>query len=55
MTTPALFKEYIWLINTIYKAKALSLNDINERWVEMEMSGGVELLGVNSYVRSNYW
>ena len=43
MTTPALFKEYIWLINTIYKAKAISLNDINERWVETEMSGGVEM------------
>lgn len=30
MTTPALFKEYIWLINTIYKAKAISLSDIND-------------------------
>lgn len=31
MKTPALFKEYIWLVNTIYKAKAISLRDINER------------------------
>ena len=49
MTTPALFKEYIWLINTIYKAKAISLNDINERWVETEMSGGVEMRRTTFY------
>lgn len=49
MTTPALFKEYIWLINTIYKAKALSLNDINELWVETEMSGGVEMSRTTFY------
>ncbi len=49
MTTPALFKEYIWLINTIYKAKAISFNVINERWVETEMSGGVEMSRTTFY------
>ena len=42
MTTPVLFKEYIWLVNTIYKAKAISLGEINEKWVDTDMSGGVE-------------
>ena len=42
MTTPLLFREYIWLVNTIYKAKAISLSEINEMWVDTDMSGGVE-------------
>jgi hypothetical protein len=29
MTTPILFKEYIWLVNTIYQARSITLNDIN--------------------------
>ena len=43
MTTPLLFREYIWLVNTIYKAKAISLSEINEKWIDTDMSGGVEL------------
>lgn len=42
MKIPTLFKEYIWLVNTIYKAKSISLNEINERWIDTDMSGGVE-------------
>ena len=42
MTTPLLFREYIWLVNTIYKAKAISLSEINEKWNDTDMSGGVE-------------
>jgi hypothetical protein len=43
MTTPTLFKEYIWLVNTIYQARKITLNDINQKWMKTEMSGGVEL------------
>lgn len=43
MTTPALFKEYIWLVNTIYQARKITLREINRRWIQTEMSGGVEL------------
>lgn len=25
MTTPILFKEYIWLVNTIYQARSITL------------------------------
>ena len=43
MTTPTLFKEYIWLVNTIYQAKNITLNDINKKWLKTDMSGGVEM------------
>ena len=43
MNTPTLFKEYIWLVNTIYHAGRISLADINKRWMRTEMSGGVSL------------
>lgn len=42
MTTPILFREYIWLVKTIYNAKKISLSEINEKWIESDYSGGVE-------------
>lgn len=44
MKTPALFKEYIWLVSTIYRAKAITLAEINERWKRTEMSDGLEMV-----------
>lgn len=41
MKIPALFKEYIWLVNTIRRARKISLSEINEKWMETDMSGGV--------------
>ena len=49
MKKPTLFKEYIWLVNIIYKAKAISLRDINERWVKTDMSRGVEMSRTTFY------
>ena len=43
MTTPTKFKEYIWLIETINRAGKITFAEINEKWLETEMSGGVEL------------
>lgn len=43
MTTPTLFKEYIWLVNTIRRAGRISFNDIQEKWLRSEISEGVEL------------
>ena len=43
MKIPDLFKEYIWLVNTIYRAKKISLSELNDRWLETEMSGGVDI------------
>ena len=43
MRTPTLFKEYIWLVNTIHSARRISFADINERWLRTEMSEGIPL------------
>ena len=43
MNIPTKFKEYIWLVNTIRKARKISLAEINELWVRTDMSGGVDL------------
>lgn len=43
MTTPTKFKEYIWLVNTIRRANGITFAEINEKWLETDMSGGVEL------------
>ena len=43
MNTYTKFKEYIWLVNTIYKAKAITLAEINKKWQQTEMSEGITL------------
>lgn len=43
MKTPVLFKEYIWLVNTIYQARKITFAEINEKWLRTEMSGGVDI------------
>lgn len=42
MKIPTLFKEYIWLIETINRAGKISFADINKKWQRKEESGGVE-------------
>ena len=37
MRTQAKFKEYIWLVNTINKARAISFADIQKKWLETDM------------------
>ena len=49
MTTYSKFKEYIWLVNTIRQARAITLAEINERWLETEMSEGVEMARTTFY------
>ena len=43
MTTYTKFKEYIWLVNTIYYAGKITLSDINKKWQQTEMSEGMPL------------
>lgn len=38
-----LFNRYVWLVNTIYRAGRITFEEINERWVDNEMSGGEDL------------
>ena len=42
MTVPSLFKEYIWLVNTIKRARRISFAEIQEKWLDTEMSERVE-------------
>ncbi len=43
MTVPAKFKEYIWLVNTIRKARRITFAEIQEKWLDTDMSEGAEL------------
>ena len=43
MKIPTLFKEYIWLIETIYQAGRITFAEINQKWCRREESGGVQL------------
>ncbi|MDO4511586.1 MAG: WYL domain-containing protein [Bacteroidales bacterium] len=43
MKTPATFKEYIWLVNVIRRAGSITFAEIQEKWRQTEMSGGVEM------------
>ena len=49
MKTYTKFKEYIWLVNTIYHAKAITFAEINERWLKTDMSEGVEMARTTFY------
>lgn len=49
MTTYTKFKEYIWLVNTIYQAKSITLAEINRRWLKSDMSEGVEMARTTFY------
>ena len=49
MKTPEKFKEYIWLVNTIHKARRITLAEINERWMRTEMSEGIPLSRTTFY------
>lgn len=38
-----LFRQYIWLVNTIYRARKITFEDINKKWVNTEMSEGLPM------------
>lgn len=43
MKSYAIFQEYIWLVNTIHRAGRISLEEINCKWMDTEMSEGVAM------------
>lgn len=43
MKTSEMFKEYIWLLNTLNQAGKISFAEINKRWLRTELSGGVDI------------
>ena len=43
MKKPILFKEYIWLLNTIHRTGKISFEELNEKWLDTELSEGMPL------------
>lgn len=43
MRVHMLFRQYIWLINTIRNAGKISLEELNRKWVMTQMSDGIEM------------
>jgi len=41
MKASVLFKQYVWLVDTIRRAGRITLNGINHHWVRTEMSEGI--------------
>ena len=40
MKASFLFKQYVWLVDTIQRCKRITLADLNERWLRTELSEG---------------
>jgi len=38
-----LLNKYVWLVETIYKARRITFEEINEKWLDNDMSEGMEL------------
>lgn len=49
MKQPKLFRQYIWIINTIMKAGKISLSELNRRWMMTSLSEGVKLARTSFY------
>ncbi len=43
MKSQYLFKQYVWMVNTIARHKHITLAELNKLWVDTEMSGGVKM------------
>ena len=43
MKSYALFQQYIWLVNTIHKYRKLTLDEINQHWLDTDMSEGLPI------------
>ncbi len=43
MKAYALFQEYIWLVNTIHRFGRLTLEEINRKWLDTELSEGIPI------------
>lgn len=43
MKIAEIFKQYIWIADTIYRSKGISFQELNERWVRTDMSGGIPM------------
>ena len=44
MKSPAIFRQYLWMVETIYMSNGITLQEINEHWTRTEMSGGMPMI-----------
>ena len=44
MKAPIIFRQYLWMVETIYLSNGITLQEFNERWVKTEMSGGIPMI-----------
>ena len=44
MKAPIIFRQYLWMVETIYLSDGITLQEFNERWVRTEMSGGIPMI-----------
>ena len=43
MKAPELFQIYNWFIDTIYRSGGISLNELNQLWIQTEVSNGIPM------------
>lgn len=43
MKPSGILKQYIWIINTIFRSGGITLQELNERWMQTDMSGGMPM------------
>ena len=43
MNIAGIFREYIWLVETIHRFRQITLREINKQWLKTEKSGGVPM------------
>ena len=43
MKTSKIFRQYVWITDTIYHSGGITLQELNERWVKTELSEGIPM------------
>lgn len=44
MKASVLFRQYLWMVETIYRSNGITFQEFNERWVNTEISGGIPMI-----------
>lgn len=44
MKASEIFRQYIWLTDIILRSEGITFQELNERWVKTEMSGGIPMI-----------
>ena len=44
MKASEIFRQYIWLTDIIIRSEGITFQELNERWIKTEMSGGIPMI-----------